>query len=160
MRRGYRGSGVDRNRTPRAAVCEVPPAPREQLGPGAARSDSKGSGPARLQPEGRANPGSRTDGTGALHLRREEACPRWQFCFPGKSRIRSPGHPARLEEVSLLVKKQSFELIGELGKLKEVSLFFRVYDFTSAVRALAVLSWLSVQKDSHGVQYLPTYLLL
>lgn len=101
MRRGHRGSGVYRNRTPRRAVCEVPPAPREQLGPGAARSDSKGSGPARLQPEGRANPGSRTDGTGALHLRREEACPRWQFCFPGKSRIRSPGHPARLEEVSL-----------------------------------------------------------
>ena len=92
---------MDRNRTPRPAVCEVPPDPREQLGPGAARSDSKGSEPARLQPEGRANPGSRTDGTGAVHLRREEACPRWQFCFPGKSRIGSPGHPARLEEVSL-----------------------------------------------------------
>ena len=44
----------------------------------------------------------------------------------------------RLEEVSLLIEEQCFELIGESRELKEVSLFLCIDDFTSAVRALAV----------------------
>lgn len=70
MRRGHRGSGVPKP-YPQTSSLRSAPAPREQLGPGAARSDSKGSGPAPTAARRAANLGSRTDGTGALHLRRE-----------------------------------------------------------------------------------------
>ena len=45
----------------------------------------------------------------------------------------------RLEEISLLIKKQCFELIGESRELEEICLFFRIYDFTSAFRAFSIL---------------------
>ena len=63
---------------------------------------------------------------------------------------------ARQQEVR--VDEQVTHPVRVLGQAEEIGLLLSVHNGAAAVRAAAVTSWLSVQKLSQGVQYLPTYL--
>ena len=56
------------------------------------------------------------------------------------------------------VFQQVLDRLGIFGQAEEVGLLLCVLNLPAAVGTLPSTSWLSVQKDSQGLQYLPTYL--